>query len=92
MKYIILILFAVYTATSFAQTKPNSKLVGNEYTQIVSKKSVASHDSTTNFTYKDKTGKIYPVYQSTRGSHYIWRPVTKGKNTGKPVKYYLKPE
>lgn len=38
-------------------------------------------------TYTDSKGKIYPVYQGSRGGFYFWAI---SRNTGKAYKRYLK--
>lgn len=44
-------------------------------------------DSTTVFTFTDRSGAIYPVYQNTKGRHYIGKV---SKKTGKYYRVYLK--
>lgn len=46
-------------------------------------------DVKTPYTWKDKDGKIYPIYISKKGACYIKRI---SKKTGKEYKYYLPKE
>jgi hypothetical protein len=46
-------------------------------------------DLNTGYTYKDKQGKVYPIYQNSKGNFYIIR---KSKKTGKQYKSYLPKE
>lgn len=46
-------------------------------------------DVQTPYTWKDKDGKIYPIYISKKGACYVKRV---SKKTGKEYKYYLPKE
>lgn len=46
-------------------------------------------DVQTPYTWKDKDGKIYPIYISKKGACYVKRI---SKKTGKEYKYYLPKE
>lgn len=46
-------------------------------------------DAKTPYTWKDKDGKIYPIYITKKGASYIKRV---SKKTGKEYKYYLSKE
>ena len=49
-------------------------------------KQVVSLATETKFTFKDKSGNIYPIYISKNGKCYIYRI---SKKTGNEYKYYL---
>lgn len=49
-------------------------------------KQVVNLATETKFTFKDKDGKIYPIYISKNGKCYIYRI---SKKTGNEYKYYL---
>lgn len=49
----------------------------------------AQADVQTPYTWKDKDGKIYPIYITKKGACYIKRV---SKKTGKEYKYYLPKE
>lgn len=46
-------------------------------------------DLNTGYTYKDRQGKVYSIYQNSKGNFYIIR---KSKKTGKQYKSYLPKE
>ena len=49
---------------------------------------IADSAMTTPYTYTDKAGKVWPVYATSEGKHYILKTSAK---SGKQYRYYLKP-
>ena len=69
--------------------------VGTTYAEVVrngntfSVEQTSQADVQTPYTWKDKDGKIYPIYITKKGACYIKRI---SKKTGKEYKYYLPKE
>lgn len=77
MKKIIFILCMLFSITAI-----NAKIVrnGNQF------EVVTTTDTKTPYTFKDKDGKIYQVFQTPKGALYVKKI---SKKTGKEYKYYL---
>lgn len=79
MKKIILIIALLFsTFTGYSEIKQN----GNNFYVTAENQS----DKVTVFTYTDKDGNVYPIYQSKNNSFYIKKI---SKKTGKEYKQYL---
>lgn len=81
MKQLLFIAMLLIGMTAQAQTRD---LQGNYYA-----KATVVQDSTTQFTFTDSKGVVYPVYQGSKGGHYVIRV---SKKTGKAYRQYLKVE
>lgn len=82
MKYIITIIILLITISIYSQkitiTKDNK---GN----LIEKIDTKSTNQRLNQTYTDKSGKVYPIYKSTRGKLFI----IKVSKSGKEYKKYI---
>jgi uncharacterized protein YxeA len=70
-------------APIFAQ---DVKREGNTFVQVQSDKVSLKNDTKTQYTYKAKDGKEYPIYLSKNGKAFIVRV---SKKSGKEYKQYL---
>lgn len=85
MKQIILLAaFICASLVSFSQ-KVKKDANGNYYAVKATKDSIGGKKTTITFT--DTDGTVYPIYEGSRGGHYIIRI---NKETGKIKKQYLK--
>lgn len=66
----------------------NAEVVRNGNTFEVTQ-TTSQSDVQTPYTWKDKDGKVYPIYITKKGACYIKRI---SKKTGKEYKYYLPKE
>ena len=81
--YLILIFALMFFGTvAFGQKYQRN---GNQF----SVKTEKTQDINTGYTFKDKTGKVYPIYQNSKGNFYVIR---KSKKTGKEYKATLPKE
>ena len=71
MKQLVFIALLLIGMTATAQTRDAN---GNYFA-----KATVVQDSTTRFTFTDSKGIIYPVYQGTKGAHYVIRTSKAGK-------------
>jgi hypothetical protein len=85
MKRLILsVVLALMVGTPiFAQ---DVKREGNTFVQVQSDKVSLKNDTKTQYTYKAKDGKEYPIYLSKNGKAFIVRV---SKKTGREYKQYL---
>lgn len=92
MKQFILFILLIMSTLSYSQSttkttkvyEPNVVLNGTQFTaKSTTKKGV---DKPTAYTYKDKAGNVYPVFESKSGKLYCYRV---SKKTGKEYKYYI---
>ena len=84
MKKILLsAMLALFVGTAFAQVERQ----GNVFvqTQTTNKQVSLKNETKTNYTYKDKDGKEYPIYLSKNGNAFVIRT---SKN-GNQYKKYL---
>ncbi len=79
--FILAALFAA-TLTASAQTYTRE---GNTFTQVSATRTAADPVKTA-YTWKDKDGNTYPIYQSPSGSCFVIRT---SKKTGKERRQYL---
>ena len=90
MKHIIISLMCVLTLMiiPIKGEAQNCVLRGKTFEQIDSSKSSKQKDMgvKTQYTFKAKDGKEYPIYISKQGKAFIWRV---SKKTGKQYKQYL---
>lgn len=84
MKQILLTLLTCILSLNL-NTNLNAQDYKKEENQY-SKEITESVNNITPFTFKDKDGKIYPIYISKNGRCYIYRI---SKKTGNEYKYYL---
>ena len=83
-KFLALVALAFMVgAPIFAQ---DVKREGNTFVQVQSDKVSLKNDTKTQYTYKDKDGKEYPIYLSKNGKAFIVRV---SKKSGKEYKQYL---
>lgn len=61
---------------------------GNQFSTTRTARS-SGEEKKTGYTWKDSKGNVYDIYESSRGSYYIWRVSSK---TGKKYKSYLPKE
>ena len=73
------------SAVAFGQNRSTYTRVGKEFRQNSEK----VQNVNTGYTFRDKTGKVYPIYQNSKGNFYIIR---KSKKTGKEYKAALPKE
>lgn len=92
MKQLILFILLVMSTIGYSQStktttkvyEPNVVLSGTQFTAKSSTKK--EMDKPTSYTYKDKAGKVYPVFSSKNGKMYCYRV---SKKTGKEYKFYI---
>lgn len=83
-KFLALVALAFMVgAPIFAQ---DVKREGNTFVQVQSDKVSLKSDTKTQYTYKSKDGKEYPIYLSRNGKAFIVRV---SKKSGKEYKQYL---
>lgn len=80
----ISVAFALMVGAAFAQSEVRRE--GNTFVEVQSDKVSLKNDTKTQFTYKTKDGKKYPVYLSKNGKAFIVRVSMK---TGREYKQYL---
>ena len=84
--YIIFIFALMFLgAVAFGQNKSTYIKVGKEFRVKVEKVEPVK----TGYTFRDKEGKIYDIYQNSKGNYFI---VKKSKKTGKEYKASLPKE
>ena len=90
MKHIITLLVCVLTLAiiPFKGEAQRCTLKGNTFEQVDSSKPSKQKDmgTKTQYTFKAKDGKEYPIYISKQGKAFIWKV---SKKTGKQYKQYL---
>ena len=93
MKYLIfmvamLLSFAAQaqTATVKKESKPNVTVTADGNFVAIPKAAATETAEKTDKTYTDREGKVYPVYRTKKGKHFVMRV---SKKTGNPYKYYL---
>ena len=83
-KFLALVALAFMVgAPIFAQ---DVKREGNTFVQVQSDKVSLKNDTKTQYTYKDKNGKEYPIYLTKNGKAFIIRV---SKKNGREYKQYL---
>ena len=82
-KFIVLALTLMVGAPIFAQ---DVKREGNTFVQVQSDKVSLKNVTKTQYTYKDKNGKEYPIYLTKKGKAFIVRV---SKKSGKEYRQYL---
>ena len=86
MKKLILLAILTFGAMSFNTMAQDNKYVFNGNTMTVQKeKTTKTQPEKTQYKYKDKAGKEYPVYISQKGSCFI----VKTSKEGKEYRQYL---
>lgn len=87
MKRFILIFVLAFTTSMVVFANDSIKVVrnGNTFEQVVSQKK-STEPTKTDYTYKDKSGNVYPIYLSASGKAFIMRT---SKKTGKEYRQYL---
>lgn len=84
-KYLFLVALVMMAgAPIFAQ---DVKREGNTFVYVQSDKVSLKNDTKTQYTYKAKDGKEYPIYLSKNGKAFIVRV---SKKSGREYKQYLK--
>ena len=81
MKHLILTAALLWATATTAQTTRDA--AGNFHA------TVDTAQTTTPYTYTDNKGKVWPVFVTAKGAHYIQRTSAK---TGKAYRQYLKTE
>lgn len=82
--FLSVVLALMVGAPVFAQSE--IKREGNTFTYVQSDKVSLKNDTKTQYTYKTKDGKEYPIYLSKNGKAFIVRV---SKKTGREYKQYL---
>ena len=83
-KFIVLVALTLMVgAPIFAQ---DVKREGNTFVQVQSEKVSLKNDTKTQYIYKDKNGKEYPIYLTKNGKAFIIRV---SKKSGKEYRDYL---
>lgn len=82
----LVICITMMLAFSLVTNAQSVQRQGNTFTQVNNKKSAASKETKTQFTYKDSKGVEYPVYLSSTGKAFIKKV---SKKTGKEYKQYV---
>ena len=81
---LLIFIFIFFCSVMFGQDRKYVK-IGNQF----SVKTEKTQDINTGYTFKDKAGKVYPIYQNSKGNFYI---VRKSRKTGKEYKAALPKE
>lgn len=80
--FMLFILFILSYASINAQIKVK-QIDGKTFVQVDSKKKFAKP---TEFQYKDKDGKVYPIFATGKGGYFV---IKTSKRTGKTYRSYL---
>lgn len=74
------------TTTTKKESKPNVTVTADGNFVAIPKAATTETAEKTDKTYTDREGKVYPVYRTKKGKHFVMRV---SKKTGNPYKYYL---
>jgi len=75
-------------AILFALTADAQNVTRDSQGNYIALPAIADSAKVTPYTYTDKAGKVWPVYATSEGKHYILKTSAK---SGKQYRYYLKP-
>lgn len=94
MRFFITFIALLFAFTAQAQTvkatvkeyKPNVTVTADGNFVAIPKAATTETAEKTDKTYTDREGKVYPVYRTKKGKHFVMRV---SKKTGNPYRYYL---